>query len=106
MAHTHAELLWIQSLLTELHVPFHPPTLLCDNLSAVALSHNPILHNRTKHIELDLHFVRERVLTKQLTVLHVPASDQLADPLTKAWAPSNYATIRTKLKVFPLQQTP
>jgi histone deacetylase 1/2 len=103
MANTTADLLWIQSLLCELHVPFHTPTLLCDNLSAVSLAHNPILHSRTKHIELDIHFVREKVLSKHLHVLHVPARDQLADPLTKPLSPSNYAKIRTKLKVFPTQ---
>jgi histone deacetylase 1/2 len=102
MANTTADLLWIQSLLCELQVPFHTPTLLCDNLSAVSLSHNPILHAKTKHIELDIHFVREKVLSKQLHVLHVPAIDQLADPLTKPLSPANFASIRTKLKVFPL----
>jgi hypothetical protein len=61
-----------------------------------------VLHAKTKHIELDIHFVREKVISKQLHVLHVPASDQLADPLTKPLSPSNYALIRTKLKVLPL----
>ncbi|MCH82167.1 retrovirus-related Pol polyprotein from transposon TNT 1-94, partial [Trifolium medium] len=106
MANTTAELLWIQSLLQELQVPFHTPTLLCDNISAVSLAHNPILHSRTKHIELDIHFVREKVLSKHLNVLHVPASDQLVDPLTKPLSPSNYAAIRVKLKVFPCFETP
>jgi histone deacetylase 1/2 len=102
MANTTTDLLWIQSLLRELRIPFHTPTLLCDNLSAVSLSHNPVLHAKTKHIELDIHFVREKVISKQLHVLHVPASDQLADPLTKPLSPSNYALIRSKLKVLPL----
>jgi histone deacetylase 1/2 len=106
MAHTTADLMWIQSLLNELHVPFHTPTLLCDNISAVSLAHNPVLHSRTKHIELDIHFVREKVLSKQLNILHVPATDQLADPLTKPLSPANYASIRTKLKVFPWHETP
>jgi histone deacetylase 1/2 len=106
MANTTKDLLWIQSLLCELHVPFHTPTLLCDNLSAVSLAHNPVLHSRTKHIELDIHFVREKVLAKQLHVLHVPATDQLADPLTKPLSPTNYANIRVKLKVFPCHENP
>ncbi|MCI14971.1 retrovirus-related Pol polyprotein from transposon TNT 1-94, partial [Trifolium medium] len=72
MANTTADLLWIQSLLRELLVPFHTPTLLCDNLSAVSLSHSPILHAKTKHIELDIHFVREKVISRQLHILHVP----------------------------------
>jgi hypothetical protein len=100
MANTTAELMWIQSLLHELKVPYHVPTLLCDNLSAVSLAHNLVLHARTKHIELDIHFVREKVLAKQLTVLHVPASAQLVDPLTKPLSLSSFASIRAKLKVF------
>jgi histone deacetylase 1/2 len=106
MANTTAELMWIQSLLSELQVPYHTPTLLCDNLSAVSLAHNPILHARTKHIELDIHFVREKVLAKQLNVLHVPASDQLADPLTKPLSLSSSASIRTKLKVVSCYEPP
>jgi hypothetical protein len=106
MANTTAYLIWIQSLLHELHVPCHTPTLLCDNISAVSLAHNHVLHSRTKHIELDIHFVREKVLSKQLNILHVPATDQLADPLTKPMSPANYASIRNKLKVFSVNETP
>jgi histone deacetylase 1/2 len=106
MANTTAELMWIQSLLQELKVPYHVPTLLCDNLSAVSLAHNPVLHARTKHIELDIHFVREKVLSKQLTVLHVPAPDQLADSLTKPVSLSSFDSIRTKLKVISSLKPP
>ncbi|GAU36893.1 hypothetical protein TSUD_220620 [Trifolium subterraneum] len=106
MANTTAELLWIQSMLDELHVPYHTPTLLCDNISAVSLAHNPVLHFRTKHLELDIHFVREKVLAKQLHILYVPATGQLVDPLTKPLAPSNFASIRAKLKVFSCQKPP
>lgn len=59
LAHATSELLWLESLLSELQVPLQPPTLLCDNLSVVMLSHNPVLHAHTEHIELDIHFVRE-----------------------------------------------
>jgi hypothetical protein len=102
MANTTADLLWIQSLLHELQIPFLPPTLLCDNLSVVSLAHNPVLHSKTKHLELDIHFVREKVLSKKLQGLHVPASDQLADPLTKPLSSTNFADLRSKLKVFSL----
>lgn len=69
MAHATAELAWVQSLLIELGIGFPTPTLYCDNLSAVSLSHNLVLHSRTKHIELDIHFVREKVQSKALVVL-------------------------------------
>lgn len=87
-------------------MPFDTPELLCDNLSAVLLSHNPILHARTKHMELDIHFVREKVVSKSLLVQHVPASSQLVDPLTKPLSSSRFAESRTKLKVVAAPQPP
>lgn len=70
-----AEVTWIQSLLSELGIADITPQVLCDNQSVVALAHNPVLHARTKHIELDLFFVRDKVLSKQLKVAHIPILD-------------------------------
>lgn len=98
MAHT-SELLWLQSLLRESEVPFQTPTLLCDNLNAVMLAHNPMLHARTKHLELDIRFVHEKVVAKTMIVRHVPGSAQLANALTKPLPVSSFNDLRTKLKV-------
>ena len=57
-----AEVTWIRSLLSELHIPHGTPITFCDNMSIVALAHNPVMHSRTKHMELDLIFVREKVI--------------------------------------------
>ena len=99
MALIAAEVTWIQSLLSEFQVPHTSPVILCDNTSIVSLAHNPVLHSRTKHMELDLFFVREKVLTKQINVVHVPALDQLADILTKALSPTTFLLYRFKLRV-------
>ena len=79
-----AEAMWIQSLLRELHVPqARPPVLWCDNLGATYLTANPVFHARTKHVEVDFHFVREKVAQCALDVRFVSSSDQVADAFTK-----------------------
>ncbi|XP_072149133.1 retrovirus-related Pol polyprotein from transposon RE2 isoform X2 [Setaria viridis] len=79
-----AEIIWIQSLLRELGIKSSPAAVLwCDNLGATYLSANLVFHARTKHIEIDYHFVRERVAQKQLQIRFIGTSDQIADGLTK-----------------------
>jgi hypothetical protein len=55
----------------------------CNNVSAVYLSTNPVQHQRTKHVEIDLHFVRERVAVRDIRILHVPTISQFTDIFTK-----------------------
>uniref|UniRef100_A0A2N9HZK1 Elongation factor Ts, mitochondrial n=1 Tax=Fagus sylvatica TaxID=28930 RepID=A0A2N9HZK1_FAGSY len=73
------------------------PTLWCDNVSALAIASNPVFHARTKHIEVDFHFVRERVLRKDLAVKFVSTLDQLADIFTKSLSPHRFLTLRSNL---------
>ncbi|GJU95049.1 NBS-containing resistance-like protein [Tanacetum coccineum] len=75
---------WLRNLVLELHYPIHKATIVyCDNISANFLSSDPIQHQRTEHIELDIHFVREKVARCQVRVLHVPSHYQNADIFTK-----------------------
>jgi histone deacetylase 1/2 len=84
VANATAEMMWVQSLLAELGVrQRQTPCLWCDNLGATYLSANPVFHARAKHIEIDFHFVRERVLRKQLEIRFIPSKDQVADGFTK-----------------------
>jgi hypothetical protein len=84
LANGTAEAIWIQSVLKELgvHQPRHP-VLWCDNLGATYLSANLVFHARTKHIEIDFHFVRKKVALGALAVKFISSSDQLADVFTK-----------------------
>ncbi|KAL6269518.1 hypothetical protein ACE6H2_026429 [Prunus campanulata] len=84
LAHTAADLAWVRQVLLDLKVCLpEPPTISCDNLSALALSSNPIYHSRIKHLDIDFHFVRERVQRNDLTVQYIPTEEQLADVFTK-----------------------
>ena len=84
LANATAEIIWVQSVLGELGVPQPKVACIwCDNLGATYLSANPVFHARTKHIEVDFHFVRERVANKMLEVRFIPSGDQVADGFTK-----------------------
>ncbi|CAM8954016.1 unnamed protein product [Rhodiola kirilowii] len=84
LANGTAEAIWIQSILKELGVQQkQPPILWCDNLGATYLTANPVFHARTKHIEINFHFVREKVAQGALDVRFISTNDQLADVFTK-----------------------
>ena len=83
-ANATAEVIWVQSLLGELGVfQSRVSCLWCDNLGATYLSVNPLFHARTKHIEIDFHFVHEKVAFKALEIMFIPSQDQVADVFTK-----------------------
>lgn len=99
LEHTTYEVLWKYSLLNELHISYLPLALLYDNLSAIMFSHNPILHVCTKHIKLDIHFVRERVDVKRLQIQHIPAYTHISHILTKPLPTNLFISFLDKLKV-------
>jgi histone deacetylase 1/2 len=85
MANATAEIIWLEQLVAEMGIKLQRTSILwCDNLGATYLSANPVFHSRAKHIEIDFHFVRERVMRKQLQVRFITSGDQLADGFTKA----------------------
>ena len=100
VANAVAEASWLRQLLQELHAPLRRAVLVyCDNISSVYMSSNPIQHQRTKHIEIDLHFVRERVATGDVRVLHVRTTSQYADIFTKGLPSTVFAEFRSSLNV-------
>jgi hypothetical protein len=72
----------------------------CDNISAIYMSSNPVQHQRTKHVEIDLHFVQERVALGDVRVLHVPTASQFADIFTKGLPSPVFAEFRSSLTVW------
>lgn len=88
------------SILSELGISLtQPPTLWYDNIGATYLSLNPVMHSRTKHVELDYHFVREGVATKSLQVSFISTKDQIANILTKPLSAAWFTLLRSTLTV-------
>jgi hypothetical protein len=102
MSITTAELFWLRMLFKELGVALpHAPVLWCDNVSALALASNPVFHARTKHIEVDYHFVREKVVNGDILIKFISTHDQIADIFTKGLSTARFNFLKSKLMVVP-----
>ena len=84
MAHGVCELLWLRSLMCDLGFePKNTMHLYCDNREAIDISHNPVQHDRIKHVEVDRHFIKEKLDASLVSFPFVSTEEQLADILTK-----------------------
>lgn len=100
LALTIAELSWLCLLLKELNIFLpQPPLIWCDYISFISLCSNPIYHARLKHLEVDYHFVREKVVHKELCVRYLNTVEQIADVFTKGLTSARFRLLRDKLMV-------
>jgi hypothetical protein len=94
------EVVWLQRILTDVEEEKNGPTCInCDNQSAIKLTHNPIYHARSKHIELQHHFVREKIESNEIGLIFCNKNDNLADILTKPLIILKFEVFRSKLGV-------
>ncbi|GLU11360.1 hypothetical protein SLE2022_281140 [Rubroshorea leprosula] len=103
MASTVSELLWLKALLRTLGV--HPPQpirLYCDNQAALHIATNPVFHERTKHVELDCHFIRNWIQAGVISPSHVRSQFQIADIFTKALGKEQFQFLLRKLGIYNL----
>ena len=103
MAETAREMVWLRSFLADLGIssPF-PMPMHCHNQAAIFIAGNSTFHERTKHIEIDCHYIRDKVMSGVISTPHVTSSHQLADVFTKSLAGISYDTTCTKLGMFDL----
>jgi len=102
MDNTTVELTWLTFILKDLCILMtSPPTLYCDNPSALHITINPVFHARSKHIELDYHFVRERVFLGQLIIKHISTNKKVADLFTKPMSKRPLQVFKTNYAFNP-----
>lgn len=100
MALTICEIMWLKQLLKDLGLTNTlPTTLYCDNNAALSIALNPVHHERMKHIEIDNHFIREKVHDKTIQPQYIPSHSQLADIFTKVLPTSQHTKLLSKLGV-------
>jgi len=99
MAQEICELLWLNIILEDRMKWNESMRLYCNNKFAISIPHNHVQHDRTKHIEIDQHFIKEKLKSGQICIPYVSSQDNLADLLTKGLNSNNYERIVSKLKM-------
>ncbi|GAV70211.1 hypothetical protein CFOL_v3_13709, partial [Cephalotus follicularis] len=100
MAQGICELLWLKIILEDLKIKWEGPMkLYCDNKSAINIAHNPVQHDRMKHIEIDRHFIKEKLEEGLICISYVSSGSQLADVLTKGLNGGLFHEIISKLRM-------
>ena len=103
MAQGTCEILWLRSILNELGFTEKDSSqLFCDNKPAIMLASDSVLHERSKHIEVDIHFIREKIRSSIIVPSFIPSSDQTADVLTEPVGPSLLQSSIVKLGLIDI----
>jgi hypothetical protein len=94
---------WLLYLLQDFLINHEGPILIyCDNKSAMHIAANPVFHERTKHIEIDCHVIRDKVQANIIHLLPVTSKEQIADIFTKSLHPDPFHTLQTKLGIIDI----
>jgi hypothetical protein len=94
-----SQLLWISYTMSDFGEVYTHVPLQCDSTSAISFAKNPVLHSKTKHIDVRYHFLRDNVEKGKIALIHVPTHDQLADIFTKPLDLATFTRLRGELGV-------
>jgi hypothetical protein len=94
-----SQLLWITYTMSDFGEEYTHVPLQCDNISAISVAKNPVLHSKIKHIEVRYHFLRDNVEKGKIALIHVPTHDQLSDIFTKPLDQATFTRLQGELDV-------
>ncbi|GJZ40890.1 hypothetical protein Tco_0587776 [Tanacetum coccineum] len=101
-----ANILWTKSQLTDYDIIYEKVSIFCDNTSAIAISNNPVLHSRTKHIDIRYHFIKDHILKGDIELHFIPTQYQLADIFTKLLVEPTFEILIIKLGMLNIDSKP
>jgi Reverse transcriptase (RNA-dependent DNA polymerase) len=105
MAATTSEVIWLKQLVKDLGIDCnYPIPMFCDNQAARHIANNPVFHERTKHIEIDCHYIREKIQSKEIETPYIPSQNQLADIFTKSLTKFQFQNILSNLGSFNIYE--
>ncbi|GKB48300.1 retrovirus-related pol polyprotein from transposon TNT 1-94 [Tanacetum coccineum] len=101
-----ANILWMKSQLTNYDIIYKKVPIFCDNTSAIAILNNPLLHSRTKHIDIRYHFIRYHILKRDIELHFIPSQYQLADIFTKPLDEPTFKRLIVELVMLNIDSKP
>ncbi|PWA80314.1 hypothetical protein CTI12_AA197830 [Artemisia annua] len=97
-----ANVLWMKSQLSDYGIHYKSVPIFCDNTSAIAISNNPVLHQRTKHIDIRYHFIRDHIMYGEIELHFIPTEYQLADIFTKPLDEPTFTRLKAELGMLDI----
>ena len=99
LAYTATEISWLRFLFRNLHISLITPIIWCDNISSISFASNPIFHSKMKHLEIDYHYIRDKVVRRDLHVRYIHTADQVANIFTKGLSSARFALLFVTLMI-------
>lgn len=98
-----ANVLWMKSQLSDYDIQYKMVPIFCDNTSVIAISNNPVLHQRTKHIDIRYHFIRDHITNGEIELYFIPTEYQLADIFTKPLDEPTFTRLKAELGMLDIE---
>ncbi|GKF38061.1 hypothetical protein Tco_0118122, partial [Tanacetum coccineum] len=101
-----ANILWMKSQLNDYDIIYDRVLIFCDNTSAIAISNNPVLHSRTKHVDIKSHFIRDHILKGDIELHFIPTQYQIVDIFTKPLDEPTFKRLIVELGMLNIDSKP